>query len=173
MSLSSHPSLCGGGVPRPPIPPLGCPLSFFLSHPSFGLVLTPVERESLSLSHLWRVAISCWSSKISFSGPLASFVGKNFDTRQDACWGQLRDEAVCSPSKAHTRQIGGERGWWWVRRGERGGTGDCRQICASDWPTFCGNLRLNSVFVANQIPISSPDSDFSLSGHVPLARPPK
>ena len=32
-----------------------------------------------------------------FSGPLASFVGRNFDTRQDACWGQLRDEAVCSP----------------------------------------------------------------------------
>ena len=57
--------------------------------------------------------------EITFSGPLASFVGKNFDTRQDACWGQLRDEAVCSPSKAHTRQIGGERGWWWVRRGER------------------------------------------------------
>ena len=35
--------------------------------------------------------------EITFSGPLASFVGKNFDTRQDACWGQLRDEAVCSP----------------------------------------------------------------------------
>ena len=64
------------------------------------------------------------ASKVCFSGPLASFVGKNFDTRQDACWGQLRDEAVCSPSKAHTRQIGGERGWWWVRRGEREGTGD-------------------------------------------------
>ena len=30
-----------------------------------------------------------------FSGPLwPSFVGKNFDTRQGACWGQLRDEAV-------------------------------------------------------------------------------
>ena len=28
---------------------------------------------------------------------LASFVGKIFDTRQDACWGQLRNEAVCSP----------------------------------------------------------------------------
>ena len=35
--------------------------------------------------------------EITFSGPLASFVGKNFDTRQDACWGQLRDEAVCAP----------------------------------------------------------------------------
>ena len=40
--------------------------------------------------------------KPAFSGPLASFVGKNFDTRQDACWGQLRDEAVCSPPARHT-----------------------------------------------------------------------
>ena len=38
---------------------------------------------------------------LSGSGALASFVGKNFDTRQDACWGQLRNEAVCSPSR-HT-----------------------------------------------------------------------
>ena len=34
------------------------------------------------------------SRNSTFSGPLASFVGKNFDTRQGACWGQLRDEAV-------------------------------------------------------------------------------
>ena len=27
--------------------------------------------------------------EITFSGPLASFVGKNFDTRQDACWGSF------------------------------------------------------------------------------------
>ena len=39
--------------------------------------------------------------EITFSGPLASFVGKNFDTRQDACWGQLRDEAVCSRTHTH------------------------------------------------------------------------
>ena len=39
--------------------------------------------------------------RLSSALPLASFVGKNFDTRQDACWGQLRDEAVCSPSR-HT-----------------------------------------------------------------------
>ena len=39
---------------------------------------------------------------------------------------------------------------------------------ASEVPTF-----QRSLFVANQISISSPDSDFSLSGHVPLARPPK
>ena len=39
---------------------------------------------------------------------------------------------------------------------------------ASEVPTF-----QRSLLVANQISISSPDSDFSLSGHVPLARPPK
>ena len=42
--------------------------------------------------------LSCQNCrKRCFSGPLASFVGKNFDTRQDACWGQLRDEAVSAP----------------------------------------------------------------------------
>ena len=39
---------------------------------------------------------------------------------------------------------------------------------ASEVPTF-----QRSLLVANQISISSPDSDFSLSGHVPLARLPK
>ncbi len=48
----------------------------------------PVPDEILALSFL----------HTHFSGPLASFVGKNFDTRQDACWGQLRNEAVCSPT---------------------------------------------------------------------------
>ena len=43
----------------------------------------------------------CTHCNALFSGPLASFVGKNFDTRQDAGWGQLRNEAVCSPSR-HT-----------------------------------------------------------------------
>ena len=58
---------------------------------------------SLSLSALWPgpgrggARRGEEASKVCFSGPLASFVGKNFDTRQDACWGQLRDEAVCSP----------------------------------------------------------------------------
>ena len=65
---------------------------------------------------------------------------QNFDTRQDACWGQLRDEAVCSPSKAHTRQIGGERGWWWVRRGEREGTGDAHRL-TSALPLKCPPFR--------------------------------
>ena len=46
-----------------------------------------------------REALTQEASKVCFSGPLASFVGKNFDTRQDACWGQLRNEAVCSPSR--------------------------------------------------------------------------
>ena len=35
------------------------------------------------------------------------------------------------PPAVHTKQIGGERGRWWVRRGEREGTGDAHRLTSA------------------------------------------
>ena len=95
------------------------------------------------------------ASKVCFSGPLASFVGKNFDTRQDACWGQLRDEAVGSTRRESAHRL-------------------TSATLLKD--TSERHLRLRTASEDDGLwsdSVSSLDSDFSLSGHVPLARPPK
>ena len=112
--------------------------------------------------------------EITFSGPLASFVGKNFDTRQDACWGQLRDEAVCSPQQGTHKTDRRRKGM--VVGSTRRESAHRLTSATLLKDTSERHLRLRTASEDDGLwsdSVSSLDSDFSLSGHVPLARPPK